>query len=99
MQWYQNVNNMRRILSTVATGLLASIVFTCLSAQNYIRLSDPSGFDTDSYQAALESAASNLLDIFPVAYQDSFRVFDQGLYLHNGVFCGELRGNVCKEHY
>ncbi len=54
----------------------------------YIRLSNPSGLNTDSYQVRLNTAACQLVDSFPAAFQDSFKVYDFGFYLHNEVMEG-----------
>ncbi len=54
----------------------------------YIRLSDPSGLNTDSCQVRLNTAACQLVESFPAAFQDSFKVYDFGFYLHNEVMEG-----------
>ena len=58
-------------------------------AQNcsaYIRLSDASGFDTNPYQTMLKDAACELQAALPAEFQDQFKVFDFGFYLHNEGF-------------
>ena len=63
---------------TICAFVLAAIPM--LSSQNYIRLTDASGFNTDAYQAKLEAAAAELVNVFPEEYRDSFKVFDVGFY-------------------
>jgi hypothetical protein len=63
---------------TICLFVLAAI--SMLSSQNYIRLTDASGFNTDAYQAKLEAAAAELVNVFPEEYRDSFKVFDVGFY-------------------
>ena len=48
---------------TICAFILAAI--SMLSSQNYIRLTDASGFNTDAYQAKLEAAAAELVNVFP----------------------------------
>lgn len=70
--------------------VLALVVF-CFnaSAQScYTRLFEASGINTDAFQNDLEEAACALKDALPPVYQDSFRIFDFGFYLHNEVFIG-----------
>jgi hypothetical protein len=66
------------------TGLI-SIGWLPIKAQScYIRLQDASGVSPSQDQIEfLENAACRLIDSFPAIYQDSFRVFDFGFYLHN----------------
>ncbi|MBN8684750.1 MAG: hypothetical protein J0L99_19015 [Chitinophagales bacterium] len=61
-----------------------------LNAQNcYIRLSDDSGVAPSQEQlTALENAACRLRDSLPLAFRDSFKVFDFGFYLHNENMIG-----------
>jgi|GEM_PF-5781593 len=55
------------------------------AAQNcYVPLDDASGYTpTASQLAELEAAACRLIDSLPAAFQDSFKVYDFGFYLHN----------------
>lgn len=66
------------------------LFFTRIDAQScYIRLSDAAGITpTQAQLAALESAACRLRDSLPVAFQDSFKVYDFGFYLHNETMVG-----------
>lgn len=66
------------------TGLI-SIGWLPIKAQScYIRFQDASGVSPSQDQIeSLENAACRLIDSFPAIYQDSFRVFDFGFYLHN----------------
>ena len=60
--------------------------------QNYVRLDDASGFNTDPYQTELIEAADSLLAVFPSEFQSQFKVFDFGFYLHNEDFEEGLAG-------
>lgn len=66
------------------------IIFAQLQAQScYIRLSDASGITPTQYQLdSLESASCRLRDSLPVAFQDSFKVYDFGFYQHNENMVG-----------
>ena len=48
------------IKSTITICLFVLAAISMLSSQNYIRLTDASGFNTDAYQAKLEAAAAEL---------------------------------------
>ncbi|MFZ4474509.1 MAG: DUF3289 family protein [Saprospiraceae bacterium] len=49
-----------------------------------MRLDDASGYTPTAGQLAeLEAAACRLIDSLPLAFRDSFRVYDFGFYLHN----------------
>jgi hypothetical protein len=53
------------------------------AAQCYVRLADASGFNTDPYQAELETAAAKLCAIFDtMGFAEQFKVYDFGFYLH-----------------
>ena len=63
------------------------ICLPVLSGQNcYVQLGDVSGFNTQSYQNGLEAAACSLRATLPDSLQPHFKVFDSGLYLHQGAF-------------
>jgi hypothetical protein len=71
--------------------LLTTLFFQALlaNAQScYIRLTDASGIDTEPYQQGLEAAACSLRAVFPSEFQQSFKVYDIGFYLHNTVTTG-----------
>ena len=56
--------------------------------QNYIRMTDASGINTDAYQAALQKAADSLVAVFPKEFKSQFKVYDFGFYLHNESYSG-----------
>ncbi len=60
------------------------------AAQNpcYVRLEDASGINTDAYQTELEAAACALRAAFPDSFQNQFKVFDFGFYLHQETYSG-----------
>ena len=58
------------------------------STQNYIQLFDYSGEPNTNYINALNAAADSLVAAFPTAYQDSFKVYDFGFYLHQEDYDG-----------
>ena len=51
-------------------------------------LEDNSGINQNEHYAELEAAACALVESLPVAYQDSFKVFDFGFYRHQEHFEG-----------
>ncbi len=61
-----------------------------LNSQNcYVQLFDGSGITPSQYQLdILEKAACRLRDSLPVAFQNSFKVYDFGFYLHNQTMVG-----------
>ena len=61
-----------------------------LQAQScYLRLSDASGIvPTQDQLDTLEKAACRLRDSLPAAFQNSFKVYDFGFYLHNENMVG-----------
>jgi hypothetical protein len=78
---------MKSSISTILLLLLFQTLPT--NAQTcYIRLADASGIDTEPYQQGLESAACSLRAVFPTEFQQSFKVYDVGFYLHNTVTTG-----------
>ncbi len=71
--------------------LLPILFFQTLQAiaqSCYTRLTDASGVNTDTYQPILESAACSLRAVFPTEFQQSFKVYDVGFYLHHTVTTG-----------
>jgi hypothetical protein len=55
----------------------------------YVRLSDASGLEpTQSQLNELKSAACRLRDSLPSSFQNSFKVYDFGFYLHNETMVG-----------
>ncbi len=53
------------------------------AAQCYVPLADASGFNTDPYQAELETTAAKLCAIFDtMGFAGQFKVYDFGFYLH-----------------
>lgn len=51
----------------------------------YIRKSDASGLNTNSYQDSLNKYSCLLRDEFPEAYRSQFKVYSYGFYLHKSV--------------
>ncbi len=76
--------------SSISTILLLLLFHTLpTNAQScYTRLADASGIDTEPYQQGLEAAACSLRAVFPTEFQQSFKVYDVGFYLHNTVTTG-----------
>jgi hypothetical protein len=54
----------------------------------YIQLGDLSGFNTAPYQAELEAAACELIQAFPSEFQEQFKVYSFGFYVHNEYMQG-----------
>jgi hypothetical protein len=54
----------------------------------FVQLGDATGLDLSEYEDELEAAACALIDAFPEEYQDSFKVFDFGFYLHHNTYQG-----------
>ncbi len=80
---------MKKCIRLIIALLLLYFGYQSSFAQNYIRLTDASGLEPDSLQLnQLEAAADSLVAALPSEYQDSFKVFDFGFYLHNEVFQG-----------
>jgi len=78
------INN-TKVPLTVTLLLLQVLTF---AQPCYIRLTDASGVNTDTYQPMLEAAACSLRAVFPSEFQQSFKVYDVGFYLHNTVTSG-----------
>jgi hypothetical protein len=80
----------QKILILVLFWGLNIVFFAQLKAQScYVRLFDASGIMPTQYQLdALESAACRLRDSLPAAFQNSFKVYDFGFYLHNETMVG-----------
>lgn|GEM_PF-1108374 len=78
------INN-TKVPLTVTLLLLQLLTF---AQPCYIRLTDASGVNTDTYQPMLEAAACSLRAVFPSEFQQSFKVYDVGFYLHNTVTAG-----------
>jgi hypothetical protein len=73
----------------VVTFITIALIFTTpLTGQYYTDLGDNSGIDVSSYQATLSFAAQELVESFPAEFQDSFKIFTFGHYVHNGDFNG-----------
>jgi hypothetical protein len=71
----------------IFVGIICAMSFipVILSGQGncYISLQDASGVTPTAVQLSeLEQAACRLIDSLPAAYQDSFKVFSGGFYLH-----------------
>lgn len=54
----------------------------------YIQLGDLSGFNTSPYQPELEAAACELIQAFPSEFQEQFKVYSFGFYVHNEYMQG-----------
>jgi Protein of unknown function (DUF3289) len=70
--------------------LLAVWFVGVVGAQScYVRISDASGFDAPQSQLdELESASCLMLDSLPLSFQDSFKVYDFGFYVHSEATIG-----------
>jgi len=80
---------MRINTTTILLATILLLLQVLASAQScYIRLTDASGINTDTYQPMLEAAACSLRAVFPSEFQQSFKVYDVGFYLHNTVTAG-----------
>jgi hypothetical protein len=70
-------------------------LFCCLfmltlqvSGQYYTQLVDVSGFDTQPYQAELDTAAKHLVMAMPDTFQNKFRVYSGGFYVLQETYTG-----------
>ncbi len=81
--------NQKILIIALFLGLNATF-FAQLNAQScYVRLFDASGITPTQYQLdALENAACRLRDSLPTAFQNQFKVYDFGFYLHNENMIG-----------
>ncbi len=79
---------------TYSIFLLLLLPFSVVSQQtsNLILLTDASGIDRTPYIGELEVAADALVAVLPPEYQNQFKVFDFGFYLHHEVFEGGYQG-------
>ncbi|MBK6931957.1 MAG: hypothetical protein IPH12_14275 [Saprospirales bacterium] len=69
--------------------LLSSHSIYVFSQNCSVHLNDAAGLDPAQSQLdAIENASCVLIDSFPEAFQDSFKVFDFGFYLHDGYAIG-----------
>ena len=89
-------------LKSLLLSLLATIfIATSANAQSLIHLSDATGISISaSEEAELQRAADSLIAAFPVAFQDSFKVYDCGLYLQQEHYQGgypEVFGKLVEE--
>ncbi len=75
-------------------NLIFSVLFlafcsSSITAQNYVQITDASGLQpTMADISPVLEAADSLVGVLAPEYQDSFKVFDFGFYLHNEVFQG-----------
>jgi hypothetical protein len=83
-------STMKNFTSTLRFFVFAFLMgfFQAANGQAYQKLEDASGFNTDAFQAELEAAAQALQDSFPTDFQDDFKVYDFGFYLHQEVTDG-----------
>jgi hypothetical protein len=84
-----------------AIGYLLIIVFelfgfSLFSQNNYIKLSDMSGYNTDAYQTNLSSVADDLINSLPVDIKNKFKVYDFGFYIITENFEGGYRKELDK---
>ncbi len=89
-------------LKSLLLSLLATIfIVTSANAQSLIHLSDATGISISaSEEAELQRAADSLIAAFPVAFQDSFKVYDCGFYLQQEHYQGgypEVFGKLVDE--
>ena len=77
-------------LKSLLLSLLATIfIVTSVNGQSLIHLSDATGISISaSEEAELQKAADSLIAAFPVAFQDSFKVYDCGFYLQQAHYQG-----------
>lgn len=81
--------NQKILILALLLGFILALSGRLNSQSCYVRLSDASGITPTQYQIdALESAACRLRDSLPTVFQDSFKVYDFGFYLHNENMVG-----------
>lgn len=80
---------MKRFLSAFLICALSLMAFRG-EGQNYIQLEDASGYNfTDAAKVAeIEAAVNELIQTFPAQFQNDFKVFDFGFYLHQESYSG-----------
>ena len=89
------------IKSLLLSLFAALFIGTAANAQSLIHLSDATGISISaSEEAELQRAADSLIAAFPVAFQDSFKVYDCGFYLQQEHYQGgypEVFGKLVEE--
>ena len=66
---------MKNILRNTWLVLLIVVSYYPLAhTQNYIKVTDASGINTDAYQADLQAAADQLVSVFPKEFKSDFKV-------------------------
>ena len=89
-------------LKFLLLSLFATLfIRTTANAQSLIHLSDATGISISaSEETELQTAADSLIAALPVAFQDSFRVYDCGFYLQQEHYVGgypEVFGKMVEE--
>jgi hypothetical protein len=69
--------------------LLTVLTVQITNGQNcFEKLPELSGFDLSGYQSQIESAACKVRDSLPLNFQNDFKVYDAGFYIHMENFNG-----------
>lgn len=69
--------------------LLSVVSLQYVNGQNcFEKLADFSGIDYSNSLSEIESAACDLKNILPSEFQNQFKVYDAGFYIHMGTFNG-----------
>jgi hypothetical protein len=81
--------NQKILILALFLGLNCLLSERLISQSCYVRLFDASGVEPTQFQiTALETAACRLRDSLPTAFQNQFKVYDFGFYLHNENMIG-----------
>lgn len=84
-----NKRYQKNLIFTLILGLNFALWGQLQGQSCYVRLSDASGLEPTQYQLnELKSAACRLRDSLPSSFQNSFKVYDFGFYLHNETMVG-----------
>ena len=86
--------------------------FLLIGQDNYVLLSDASGFDRSEYEVEVSTGADDLIDIlsdiessYSVNYSSGFKVYDFGFYLHNQNMQGletilnDVEASISSQYY
>ena len=82
-------NKKTRKMKKLFLILLTVLTVQITNGQNcFEKLPELSGFDLSGYQSQIESAACKVRDSLPLNFQNDFKVYDAGFYIHMENFNG-----------
>lgn len=86
---------------------LLLLTSSLLGQECYQTINNPSGIDFSSGQSNIETKACEIKSLFPIEYQNQFKVLDAGFYVHMGSFNGfgypegfdKLKSEITNQYY